>query len=131
MRQSPGTAVLIDVVCKSSGDQEENIATMHHCREVLLGLTGMMQWKGCDASAQLARGFVRTIDKVTQETGTFPGNSWSRVTGAWKKEEVELLESELAKVRWEMHRWRVMKRKMIEEVLIPDLADVVMQYLHK
>ena len=49
----------------------------------------------------------------------------------WKEKEVELLQTELHKVRGEMHRRRVMKRKMIEEVLIPDLADVVMKYLHK
>ena len=49
----------------------------------------------------------------------------------WKEKEVELLQTELHKVRSEMHRRRVMKRKMIEKVMIPDLADVVMKYLHK
>jgi len=49
----------------------------------------------------------------------------------YKEEDVELLETELVKVRTEMKRQRVMKRKMIEEVLIPDLANVVMGYMHK
>ncbi len=47
-------------------------AAMHHCREVLLALTGLMQWKNCDKSSELAHQFVRTIESATRETGTFP-----------------------------------------------------------
>ncbi|MBM3239011.1 hypothetical protein FJZ31_22185 [Candidatus Poribacteria bacterium] len=47
-------------------------AAMHHCREVLLALTGLIQWKNCGESRKLARQFVRTIEAATRETGTFP-----------------------------------------------------------
>lgn len=47
-------------------------ATMHHCREVLLGLVGLFRWRGCEKSAQLARDLVRTVERVTRESGTFP-----------------------------------------------------------
>ena len=49
-------------------------AAMHHCREVLLALTGLMQWQGCDKSRALARQFVRTIEAATRETHTFPAS---------------------------------------------------------
>jgi len=58
-------------------------AAMHHCREVLLALTGLMQWKDCSKSRELARQFVRTIETATRETGTFPASllfedGWSK-----------------------------------------------------
>ena len=47
-------------------------ANMHNCREVLLGLLALAKWKRCERSAELARGFIRTIEKATRETGMFP-----------------------------------------------------------
>lgn len=47
-------------------------AGMHNCREVLLALTGLTQWRGCEQSQALARRFVRAIEEATRETGTFP-----------------------------------------------------------
>ena len=49
-------------------------AAMHHCREVLLALTGLIKWKNCDESRKLAHQFVRTIEAATRETGTFPAS---------------------------------------------------------
>ena len=49
-------------------------AAMHHCRELLLALTGLMQWKNCGKSRELAHQFVRTIEAATRETGTFPAS---------------------------------------------------------
>jgi hypothetical protein len=47
-------------------------AAMHHCREVLLALTGLLRWRGCERSGELARRLVRAIETATRETGTFP-----------------------------------------------------------
>lgn len=52
-------------------------AAMHHSREVLLGLVGLNTWQGSQASLQLARRFVRTLNSVTQETGSFPSDKFS------------------------------------------------------
>jgi len=54
------------------GPQGQRSAAMHHCREVLLALTGLMQWRGCDCSQELARRFVQTIEVTPLDTGTFP-----------------------------------------------------------
>ncbi len=48
-----------------------------------------------------------------------------------KPEEKERLSEEMVKVRTEMTRRKDKKREMIEEVLIPDLADIVMTYMHR
>ncbi len=47
-------------------------SAMADCREVLLALTGLMEWRGCDRSRDLARRFVRTIEAATRDRGTFP-----------------------------------------------------------
>lgn len=47
-------------------------ASMHNCRETLLGLVALWQWRKCERSAALARKLVRTIEEVTRKTGTFP-----------------------------------------------------------
>lgn len=46
-------------------------AAMHHCREVLLALTGLIQWQGCEQSRQRARALVRAIEAATRQTDTF------------------------------------------------------------
>ena len=48
-----------------------------------------------------------------------------------KPEEKERLSEEMVKVRTEITRRKDKKREMIEEVLIPDLADIVMTYMHR
>lgn len=65
------------------GPDGKRSAAMHHCREVLLGLVGLQIWKGCERSASLARELVRTIERVTRQTGTFPAgmlyqDGWAR-----------------------------------------------------
>ena len=48
-----------------------------------------------------------------------------------KPEEKERLSEEMVKVRTEIKRRRDKEREMVEEVLIPDLANVVMGYMHR
>jgi len=50
---------------------------IHNCREVLLGLLGLAEWKGDDGSLELAKRFVRAIDTATRENGRFPSGSIS------------------------------------------------------
>ena len=50
-------------------------AAMHHCREVLLALTGLIQWWGCSRSEELAGRFLRAIEEATRETETFPAKT--------------------------------------------------------
>lgn len=62
---------------------QKRAVAMHHCRETLLGLVALWQWRKCDQSAKLARKLVRTIEQVTRKTGTFPSellteNGWSK-----------------------------------------------------
>ena len=64
------TGLAFDTLANPQKGQRE--AAMHHCREVLLALTGLLQWRGCDRSQALARRFVRTIEAATRDTGTFP-----------------------------------------------------------
>ncbi len=69
------TGLALDYRSGVKSDRQE--ANMHHCREVLLGLVGLMQWKGCETSAKLARQFVRTLHRVTRDTGSFPAHVWN------------------------------------------------------
>ena len=69
----------------TSDDEQRKMAHMHHCREILLALVGLIQWKGDDVSYQLARKLVRTIEKLTRDTGTFPATLWSEEKG-WHSE---------------------------------------------
>ncbi len=64
-------------------------ATMHHCREVLLALVGLGRWRKCERSVALARKLVRTIERVTRETGSFPSQAY-RAEG-WVKPEPNIL----------------------------------------
>jgi hypothetical protein len=57
------------------GPDGQRTASMHHCREVLLGLVALWQWRGCEGSAALAHKFVRTIEEVTRPTGSFPATT--------------------------------------------------------
>lgn len=50
-------------------------ADMHNCRETLLGLVALGQWRHCERSMTLARSLVRTIDEATRATGGFPSPS--------------------------------------------------------
>jgi len=63
------TGFAFDTLANPEGKRS---AAMHHCREVLLALTGLMQWKDCEKSRKLAHQFVRTIEAATRETHTFP-----------------------------------------------------------
>jgi len=54
------------------GPDGERTAPMHTCREVLLGLLGLWQWRKCDRSKVLATKLVRTIEEVTRPTGVYP-----------------------------------------------------------
>lgn len=63
------------------GPDGKRTADMHNCREVLLGLLGLWQWRGCERSATLARNFVRKIEEVTRKTGTFPAATLGE--GGW------------------------------------------------
>jgi hypothetical protein len=55
--------------------QGRRTAAMHNCREVLLALTGLLRWRGCERSRELARRLVRAIEAGTRETGTFPSTT--------------------------------------------------------
>jgi len=65
------------------GTDGRRFAMMHDCREVLLGLVGLIRWKRCRRSAALAKQFIRTIDAATRGTGMFPSsylytNGWGK-----------------------------------------------------
>ncbi|MBN1345692.1 MAG: glycoside hydrolase family 127 protein [Phycisphaerae bacterium] len=64
-------------------------AYMHHCREVLLALTGLWKWRKCERSRELARKLVRTIEQATRKTGSFP--SQARHEEGWIKPEPNIL----------------------------------------
>ena len=59
-------------------------ATMHHCREVLLALTGLLRWRGCERSGELAHRLVRRVEEVTRATGTFPAAARLEHDWDWK-----------------------------------------------
>ena len=65
------------------GPDGKRTAALHHSREVLLGLLGLKTWRGSESSIQLARCFVRTLEGVTRETGSFPSDKFSE--NGWVK----------------------------------------------
>ncbi len=63
-------------------------ANMHHCREVLLALVALHQWRNCRRSLELARGLVRAMDRATKETGRYPAHmlyedGWGKPEPGW------------------------------------------------
>ena len=59
------------------GPDGKRTAALHHSREVLLGLLGLRQWQGSEPSIHLARRFVRRLEEVTRDTGSFPSDKYS------------------------------------------------------
>jgi hypothetical protein len=62
-------------------EQGRPLAWMHNCREVLLALTGLWRWKKNEKALDTAKKFVRTLERVTRETGSFPGSECMAETG--------------------------------------------------
>ena len=52
-------------------------ASMHNCREVLLGLTDLAVWRRDEESLQRAKQFIRTIELATRKDGGFPAGTLS------------------------------------------------------
>jgi hypothetical protein len=64
------------------GDEQGRwLAWMHNCREVLLALTGLGRWKKNGTALETAKRFIRTLEQVTRETGSFPGSECTEETG--------------------------------------------------
>jgi hypothetical protein len=64
-------------------------ATMHNCRETLLGLAALSQWQKCERSTELARKFVRTIEAATRKSRTFPSQQLTK--DQWLEPESNIL----------------------------------------
>ncbi len=69
-------------------EQGRRLAWMHNCREVLLALTGLWRWKKNEKALDTAKRFVRTLEQVTRETGSFPGSECTEESG-WGGEMAE------------------------------------------
>ncbi len=64
----------------------ERMAHMHDCREVLLALVALWQWKGSERAKETAARFVRSLEQITRQAGAFPGSNYSERKG-WHGEE--------------------------------------------
>ena len=104
------------------GEDGQRGAWMHNCREVLLGLLALMKWKKCERSEDLARKFVRTLEKVTRETGTFPAMYFNQQ--GWGKPEKAMYNNTSGRLVGALVKFYRLTRDDLALTLAKRFADV-------